>query len=74
MDLKEGDSGWLGAWWLGFVLCGLGALLLALPIAMLPTALAGVDEPPADQVCRSRLASRTSSFRNDPLTGSTQAS
>jgi hypothetical protein len=67
--VSAGDTGdrsgssWVGAWWLGFVLCGLGALVLALPISLLPSSLPGVEQPSSDQVCRSRLASRTSSFR-----------
>ena len=58
------DPNWIGAWWLGFVICGVSLLVIAWPIFLLPASVPGMREPPADQTCRSRINSRTSSFRN----------
>ena len=41
---------WVGAWWLGFVICGLASLAVAVPIATLPKKLPGMKEPSGDQV------------------------
>lgn len=63
-DMTGDDPAWVGAWWLGFVICGVSALLIAWPIAMLPASLPGMKEPSGDQVCKSRINSRNSSFRS----------
>jgi organic anion transporter 4A len=63
-DITGDDPAWVGAWWLGFVICGISALLLAWPITMLPASLPGMKEPSSDQVCKSRINSRSSSFRS----------
>lgn len=63
-DMTGGDPEWVGAWWLGFVICGVSALLIAWPISMLPASLPGMKEPSGDQVCKSRIHSRSSSFRS----------
>jgi len=63
-NITVDDPSWVGAWWLGFVICGISALLLACPIALLPAAIPGMKEPSGDQVCRSRINSRNSSFRS----------
>lgn len=61
------DTSWVGAWWIGFVVCGVAFLMLAGPIFWLPTTIPGTIQPTAEQVCRSRLpslvGSRASSFR-----------
>lgn len=70
LSLTPGDPGWVGAWWLGFVVCGAGGLVLAWPLAALPASLPGTQEPPADQACRSRLSSHASfrsSLRSRPV-------
>jgi len=63
-DMSGDDPAWVGAWWLGFVICGMSALMIAWPIAMLPATLPGMKEPTGEQVCRSRVNSRNSSFRS----------
>jgi sodium-independent organic anion transporter len=40
-DLREGDDGWLGAWWLGFVVVGGLTALLSPVLALFPRRLAG---------------------------------
>ena len=45
----DGD-GWVGAWWVGFLVCGLVALILSVLVVLLPPALPGLENPPADQV------------------------
>ena len=57
------DPSWIGAWWLGFVICGASLLVIAWPILLLPASVPGMREPSAEQTCRSRINSRTSSFR-----------
>merc|ERR1719414_2640844 len=65
--ISPDDASWVGAWWLGFVICGLAFLVVALPIFKLPTTIPGAVQPSAEQVCRSRVTSivgsRGSSFR-----------
>ena len=61
--LTPDDPDWIGAWWLGFVICGFSLLVIAPPIALLPASVPGMREPSADQTCRSRINSRASSFR-----------
>ena len=63
-DVTSDHPNWVGAWWLGFLICGISSLLIAAPIALLPASLPGMREPSAEQTCRSRINSRTSSFRS----------
>ena len=63
-SLPSDDPNWVGAWWIGFLLCGILSLLIAGPIALLPASLPGMREPSAEQTCRSRINSRTNSFRS----------
>ena len=44
------ESDWVGAWWLGFLICGIFSIILAFSIFMLPSSLPGVQDPPGDQV------------------------
>ena len=34
--LEEADPGWVGAWWIGFILCGGISLLISIPFFMFP--------------------------------------
>ena len=61
--LTPDDPDWIGAWWLGFLICGLSLLLIAAPIALLPASVPGMLEPSSEQTCRSRINSRAGSFR-----------
>ena len=38
-DLKEGDSGWLGAWWLGFIVIAVSTSVVAPFLALFPERL-----------------------------------
>jgi len=38
-DLKEGDSGWLGAWWLGFIIIAMTTMVVAPFLALFPERL-----------------------------------
>jgi len=38
-DLKEGDSGWLGAWWLGFIIIAITTMVVAPFLALFPERL-----------------------------------
>lgn len=66
-DISPDDGSWVGAWWIGFVVCGAAFLLLAVPVFRLPASFPGAPQPTAEQVCRSRVTSivgsRGSSFR-----------
>ena len=43
-DLAEGDDGWLGAWWLGFVVVGGLTALVAPLLALFPQRLPGEED------------------------------
>ena len=62
--MTSDDPDWVGAWWMGFLICGILSLIIAAPIALLPASLPGMREPSGEQTCRSRINSRTSSFRS----------
>jgi len=34
--LKKSDPGWVGAWWMGYVICGLISIMASLPFFMFP--------------------------------------
>ncbi|XP_065898058.1 solute carrier organic anion transporter family member 4C1-like isoform X2 [Dysidea avara] len=34
--LEESDPGWVGAWWIGYVICGVISLLISIPFFMFP--------------------------------------
>ena len=38
-DLTDADNSWVGAWWIGFLLCGVLALFIALPLLTFPRQL-----------------------------------
>ena len=42
-DIEQTDPRWIGAWWIGFVICALCTIVWALPMAMFPLRLAGPD-------------------------------
>ena len=46
-DLAEGDNGWLGAWWLGFVVVGSLLAVIAPVLALFPQRLPGEEETDA---------------------------
>ena len=43
-ELVEGDDGWLGAWWLGFVVVGGLTALVAPLLAIFPQRLPGEED------------------------------
>ena len=43
-DIQEGDPGWLGAWWLGFIITGCSTLLIAPFLAFFPQRLPDSQE------------------------------
>ena len=40
--LDDRSPGWVGAWWIGFVLCGFLALFAGIPLMMFPKELPGI--------------------------------
>ena len=34
--LEESDPGWVGAWWIGYIICGIISLLISIPFFMFP--------------------------------------
>lgn len=42
--LTEGDDGWLGAWWLGFLIIGFSTILIAPFLALFPQRLPKTSE------------------------------
>lgn len=61
-SITPDDPDWIGAWWLGFVICGVCLIIVAWPISLLPSTVTN-EEPSAEQTCKSRINSRASSFR-----------
>ena len=59
--LEESDPGWVGAWWLGFILCGVISLLMSISFFMFPEKYQNSD---AIQQERIKLASVQ---RNKPV-------
>jgi len=41
--LEESDPGWVGAWWLGFILCGVISILISILFFMFPEKYADTD-------------------------------
>jgi len=41
--IDEKDPRWIGAWWLGFVVCAACLFIWALPVSMFPSQLTGYD-------------------------------
>lgn len=41
MPIKPRDPNWIGAWWLGFLVFGIMAMLSAIPIFIFPRRLSG---------------------------------
>ncbi|XP_071479577.1 solute carrier organic anion transporter family member 4A1-like [Diadema antillarum] len=39
VELSSEDPGWVGAWWLGFIMSGFVILLVAIPLSLFPTEL-----------------------------------
>ena len=35
-DITSADPGWVGAWWIGFLVCGFASILCALPMFGFP--------------------------------------
>ena len=42
-DLDQRDPRWIGAWWLGFVVCGICIGIWSLPVLLFPPKIAGAD-------------------------------
>jgi len=42
-NIDENDPRWIGAWWLGFVVCAASIFVWALPLSMFPAQLTGND-------------------------------
>jgi len=40
-DIGANDPRWIGAWWLGFVICAACLVIWALPLSMFPPQLTG---------------------------------
>ena len=46
-DLREGENGWLGAWWLGFIVIAIATVLLAPLLSLFPEKLPTDEETDA---------------------------
>lgn len=53
-DLKEGDNGWLGAWWLGFIVIAVITSVIAPFLAFFPERLPTDDDTEAKRMEKSR--------------------
>lgn len=43
-DISQKDPRWVGAWWLGFVICSLCSFTLAIPLVFFPARFKEEDE------------------------------
>ncbi|XP_072028946.1 solute carrier organic anion transporter family member 4C1-like isoform X1 [Amphiura filiformis] len=59
LDVTPNDPGWVGAWWLGFLIFGICASLLAIPIGGFP------KELPATQKVRAKKVSQAHKSSSD---------
>ena len=41
--LEESDPGWVGAWWMGYILCGVISILISIPFFMFPKKYPNTD-------------------------------
>ena len=48
--LEESDPGWVGAWWIGFVVCGVISLLISILFFMFPEKYANSDDIQRERV------------------------
>lgn len=60
--LDESSSGWIGAWWIGFVLCAFLSLIAGIPLMMFPKELPGI---PRDTQCKAKIKSSPSRPSNE---------
>jgi len=42
-DIDQRDPRWIGAWWLGFVICGICIAIWSLPVLLFPPKIAGAN-------------------------------
>jgi hypothetical protein len=45
-DINQKDPRWIGAWWIGFVICAVCTCVCAIPLALFPRRLGGTKSPP----------------------------
>ena len=51
-NLEEGDPGWLGAWWLGFIIISLATASLAPFLALFPERLPTAEDTDAKRMAK----------------------
>ncbi|XP_066468654.1 solute carrier organic anion transporter family member 4C1 [Tiliqua scincoides] len=50
LDIKPDDPRWIGAWWIGFVICGFATWLLVVPFSYFPKHLPGSEKIQAEKI------------------------
>jgi hypothetical protein len=40
-DLSPKDPRWVGAWWLGFIICGVCSIVWVMPLSLFPPVIPG---------------------------------
>jgi len=48
--LEQSDPGWVGAWWIGFIICGGISLLIGIPFFMFPMKYSDTDHIQAERI------------------------
>jgi hypothetical protein len=46
IDITPDDPSWIGAWWIGFVISGIGGLSVAFIMGCFPRELPGITQKP----------------------------
>jgi len=54
-DIDQRDPRWIGAWWLGFVICAATIGIWAFPLLLFPPKVAGTDSPAEADVQKNLL-------------------
>ncbi|XP_071481951.1 solute carrier organic anion transporter family member 4A1-like [Diadema antillarum] len=52
VDLSPDDPGWVGAWWIGFVMAGVAMILIAVPLGAYPRELPTTAKIRAEKECQ----------------------
>ena len=65
--IDKQDPRWIGAWWLGFVVCGIYVTLVSVPMLMFPAKIAGAESSTAANKDKNILSNIKGFYQ--PLTG-----
>ncbi|XP_051875899.1 solute carrier organic anion transporter family member 4C1-like isoform X2 [Pristis pectinata] len=65
IDLKSDDPRWLGAWWIGFLLCWILSWILILPLSCFPKHLPGTEKIQLEKISQAHCYKDSSIFTRE---------